>query len=526
MVRVVIDNQGVDVEPGSTVLDVARKLGIDIPALCHVPGRDPSVSCMACLVKIKGINRLMPSCATVVEEGQEIESETEELRRIRKTSIELLLSDHPGDCIGPCQHACPASVDLPRVLRSIGAGKISQAADIVGESLPLPGIACRLCPQSCERGCRRREVDKPVSVAALAMYAVDSEQRIPVRQKPTGCKVAIAGSGPAGLAAAWHLHILGHDCEIYERNLKAGGSLRSEDISKKLPQGLLDKELEFLASMGVKMRYGVKVGKDVAVSDLTKQYDAVLLAVGNSGTNEELGIDTIDGYIAVEGATLQTSVPSVFAAGEAVRSNKWVVRSIVSGRNAACCIDQFLKKGDITGFGKPYSTRTSRLSEKELAELSNGVGSVECEAGLDGLNVDDVKAQADRCLHCDCGKQQDCTLRKYAEAYGAAVNRFKGPRRQLKRLLGNTQIVYEPGKCILCGTCVRISAESEEPLGLTFSRRGFGVSVDVPFDRPISAGLIETAGKCANACPTGAIVLRNDDNADLGKRSSIDDVKA
>ncbi len=522
MVRVVIDNQGVDVEPGSTVLDAARKLGIDIPALCHVPGRDPSVSCMACLVKIKGINRLMPSCATVVEEGQEIESETEELRRIRKTSIELLLSDHPGDCIGPCQHACPANVDLPRVLRSIGAGDISRAANIVRENLPLPEIACRLCPQSCERGCRRREVDEPVAVAALTIYAVDSEHGIPVTQKSTGYRVAVAGSGPTGLAAVSYLQLLGHDCEIYERDLKAGGSLRSEDITKKLPQGLLDREVERMVSMGVKMRYGVKVGKDITLSDLADQYDAVLVTVGKLETYEGLGIDTKAGHIVVDGVTQQTSKPSVFAAGNAVRSNKWVVRSIVAGRNAATCIDQFLRKGDITGFGKPYSTRTSRLSEKELAELAKGVGSVARSAGLDGLTVDDLQAQADRCLHCDCGKQQNCTLRKYAEAYGASVNRFKGPRRQLKRLLGNTQIVYEPGKCILCGTCVRISAESEEPLGLTFSGRGFGVSVEVPFDRPLSKGLVETAGKCAVGCPTGAIVLREPDNADLGGGCSID----
>ena len=209
MPRLVIDNQSVEVDPGSTVLDAARKLGLDIPALCSAKSRNPSVSCMACLVKVKGINRLMPSCAVLAEEGQEIESETDELRKIRKTSIELLLSDHPGDCTGPCQRACPASVDLPRALRSSGRGQFAEAALVIREQLPLAGIACRLCPQSCERGCRRREVDEAVSVAQLAIHATDLDQGLPSVKNSTGRKVAIVGAGPAGLAAAWQLRLFG-----------------------------------------------------------------------------------------------------------------------------------------------------------------------------------------------------------------------------------------------------------------------------------------------------------------------------
>src|ERR1051325_2186995 len=98
MPRLTIDNRSVDVPPGGTVLDAARVLGIDIPTLCHLDGYEPSTSCMLCLVKVKGRNRLVPSCATVAEEGMEVESETPQVRQVRRTGLELLLSDHLGDC--------------------------------------------------------------------------------------------------------------------------------------------------------------------------------------------------------------------------------------------------------------------------------------------------------------------------------------------------------------------------------------------------------------------------------------------
>jgi NADH dehydrogenase/NADH:ubiquinone oxidoreductase subunit G len=98
MVQVLIDGREVDVPPGSTLLDAARRLGLDLPALCYHPGLSPNTSCMACVVKLKGPERIVPSCATRAEDGMRVESETDEIRALRRTALELLLSDHVGEC--------------------------------------------------------------------------------------------------------------------------------------------------------------------------------------------------------------------------------------------------------------------------------------------------------------------------------------------------------------------------------------------------------------------------------------------
>ncbi len=98
------------------LLDAARKLGIDIPALCFLPGHDPSTSCMVCVVKLAGSGRFVPSCATTAVDGMEVESETDEVRHLRRANLELLLSDHLGDCIGPCHEICPAKMNIPLML--------------------------------------------------------------------------------------------------------------------------------------------------------------------------------------------------------------------------------------------------------------------------------------------------------------------------------------------------------------------------------------------------------------------------
>jgi NADH dehydrogenase/NADH:ubiquinone oxidoreductase subunit G len=213
MPRVIIDNREVDVVPGSNLLAAARKLGIDIPALCYYPGCTANTSCMACLVKVKDPDRIVPSCATPAEEGLRVESETPEVRELRRTALELLLSDHDG----------------------------------------APG------------------------------------------HEP-----------------------------------------------------------------------------------------------------------------------------------------------------------------------------------------------------------------------CDCTKSPICRLRKYAEMYGADARRFQGARRQSERQVHHPEIVYDPGKCILCGICIQLARQAGEPLGLTFVGRGFDVRVDVPFDEALELALRTAARRCAGACPTGALAPRKE----------------
>jgi NADH dehydrogenase/NADH:ubiquinone oxidoreductase subunit G len=119
-------------------------------------------------------------------------------------------------------------------------------------------------------------------------------------------------------------------------------------------------------------------------------------------------------------------------------------------------------------------------------------------------------------MSCGCSKADGCGVRRLATEYGADPYRFLGRRRRFEQDRSHPEIVYEPGKCILCDACVRIAEEAGEEVGLAIVGRGFDVRVAVPFDEPLSKALRETARRCAEACPTGALSLRSTRACDLG----------
>ena len=139
MPKLRIDGQDVQVPEGATVLQAARALGLGVPTLCHLEGFDAATSCMICVVKINGRAGLVPSCATPAVDGMEVESESEEVRSARRTALELILSDHAGDCVAPCQRADAGHADIPRFIRQVGEGDLAGAAATLeaGGVLPL-----------------------------------------------------------------------------------------------------------------------------------------------------------------------------------------------------------------------------------------------------------------------------------------------------------------------------------------------------------------------------------------------------
>ena len=142
-ITLTIDGQPVTVEPGQSVLAAARSLDIDVPTLCYLEKCGPLNSCQVCLVKIK--DRLVPSCGTVVHPGMVVESETEEVHLARRTALELLFSDHVGDCLSPCHRLCPLQLNVPVMLRQTEAGELDAAIATVRQALPLPAVLGRLC---------------------------------------------------------------------------------------------------------------------------------------------------------------------------------------------------------------------------------------------------------------------------------------------------------------------------------------------------------------------------------------------
>ena len=118
--------------------------------------------------------------------------------------------------------------------------------------------------------------------------------------------------------------------------------------------------------------------------------------------------------------------------------------------------------------------------------------------------------EAIRCLHCDCRKPQSCKLRKYSFEYAAKAGQYKGQNRSFIQFVEHPEIIFEPGKCIDCGLCIQIVTKAGEELGLTFTGRGFNVRLAVPFGRSIMEAIkdAETARKCVNSCPTGALAYK------------------
>src|SRR3974390_603803 len=121
-ITLTIAGRQISVPAGQTILQAARTLGLAVPTLCHVEGFEPSASCFLCAVKIEGRPNLWPSCATPAAEGMVVINDSAEVRAARKTSLELLLSDHAGDCVGLCKTECPARLDIPNFIAQIAGG--------------------------------------------------------------------------------------------------------------------------------------------------------------------------------------------------------------------------------------------------------------------------------------------------------------------------------------------------------------------------------------------------------------------
>ncbi|TKJ37331.1 MAG: glutamate synthase [Planctomycetes bacterium B3_Pla] len=517
MPKLTIDNREVEVADGATILDAAGKLGIEIPTLCFLEVCKPSTSCMVCVVKVEGLVSLVPACATIVRDGMQVESDCNQVHEARKAALELLLSDHLGDCLGPCHTICPAQMNIPLMIRQIAAEKLSDAIATVKEDIALPAVLGRICPKPCERGCRRAAIDEAVSICLLKRYVADVDLQSARPYSPT-CKpgrdkrVAIVGAGPAGLATGYYLQQAGYGCTIFDDHEKPGGMLQYGVPEQELPRYVLDNEIALIEKLGVKFLCKTRIGDMLSMESLRRDFDAVFVATGALETAdvESMGLKAGSKGIAMDGKTYQTNLPGVFAGGDAVHKRKLAIRAVADGKEAAASIDQYLSGQPVTGPAKPFNTRIGKLKDDEK-ETFAACGSESPRVTLpeqgDGFTDEQARIEAARCLHCDCRKADDCKLRQHSQSYQARAGRYKGDRRSFTQQVQHPEVIYESGKCIDCGLCVQIAAEAGEKIGLTFVGRGFDVRVAVPFDYSMAQALERAAGKCVAACPTGALAF-------------------
>jgi len=186
----------------------------------------------------------------------------------------------------PCMDACPIHLDIPAYVESVREGKFKAALDTIRERLPLPGIVGRVCVRPCEAHCRRANLDEPISIKNLKRFVADDE--LSRRAKPSyeimpsdkTENVAIVGAGPAGVTCAFHLARKGHRVTIFERLAEPGGMSAVGIPDYRLPRPILRGEVEGIQKMGVAIQYNTTVGKDIALSQLETDYDAVFIGIG------------------------------------------------------------------------------------------------------------------------------------------------------------------------------------------------------------------------------------------------------
>ncbi|MGN7613765.1 FAD-dependent oxidoreductase [Magnetococcales bacterium HHB-1] len=284
-ITVTLNGKEVQAESGATIRAVAESHGVNIPTFCHDNRLKPFASCFLCVVDVKGARNLLPACSTVVTPNMEIETDSEKIVKSRRMVLDMLLSDHAGDCIAPCEATCPANIDIQGYVAHIANGEFEKAVYLIKNRNPLPVVCGRICPHPCESECRRALVDEAIAINPLKRFSSEFE----IANGPfvfdageeTGKNVAIIGGGPAGLSAAFYLRRLGHAVTIFEALPELGGMARYGIPRFRLPWDLMDREIKAILDMGVTVKHNQWFGKDFSLQDLRDQgFGATLLAIG------------------------------------------------------------------------------------------------------------------------------------------------------------------------------------------------------------------------------------------------------
>lgn len=506
MPTLTVDGIAVSVPEGSTIMAAARAAGIEIPALCHVPGIHPLTSCMVCVVMDTNRGRLLPSCSAPAEDGMSIDSTCPEVVEARRDVLEMLLSEHVGDCEAPCRQICPASLNVSGMMARIALGDLEGAARIARDCLTLPATLGYVCSAPCQRGCHRAVKDSPLQIRELhRRAALDSLHGLaPETAAPTGKNIAIVGASAAGLAAAYVLLKRGHACILYDKAPVAGRIIR-EEAGESLDPEVLDAEIATIRRMGGQFVLNREIGRDLAPGSLRRENDALIIACDGLTSDGDgvfyaveylMSVHAVAEGKAAAGQTLRYLEGSL-AHRDAPRFNSQL------GALRSAELDAFLTRTDPV-----HDTKRTLISTLLNAVL--GGPSPHTGAKHTAPAVDDLLREASRCMHCECHKPVSCRLRQYATRYDARQTAYRlAARANVEPVSRSGRVVYEPGKCIKCGLCVDVCRQSDQQAGMAFEGRGYTVRVKPPFKLQLEDALAADADRCVAICPTGALAYQD-----------------
>ena len=186
----------------------------------------------------------------------------------------------------PCKTTCPAHIAVQGYIKLAAQGKYMDALELIKKENPLPAVCGRICPHDCESECTRGEIDKPIAIDEIKKFIADREldeanRFIPKKLYSFNNRIAVIGSGPAGLSCAYYLALYGHRVTVFEKEIKPGGMLTNAIPNFRLEKDVVDAEIDVLRALGVRFRCGIEVGKDVTIPELREQgYEAFYLGIG------------------------------------------------------------------------------------------------------------------------------------------------------------------------------------------------------------------------------------------------------
>jgi formate dehydrogenase beta subunit len=306
-----------------------------------------------------------------------------------------------------CKYACPARVDVPRFIRFIREKRYAEAVAVIRESVPFAAVCSLICEHPCEAegACRRGDLDQPVAIRALERFAVERSAKYNPSEgiitAPSGKKIAIMGSGPTGLTAAYYLAKKGgHTVTVFEKLSQPGGMMRTLIPEYILSRDILDAEIESLSKLGIKIKTQSKIESTDKLFE--KGYNAVLLATGITAEDVDvLGAE----------ASAKNAKKGIFTGGNIVTGKTSFIEAVAAGRQAAVSIDRYLGGGGNIGEslapiveGVPRVGRIDKFAQRRRQEMP-----IKKPAKQTG-NFDDIELgfsdelgeeEAKRCMGCD-----------------------------------------------------------------------------------------------------------------------------
>lgn len=375
----------------------------------------------------------------------------------------------------PCNAGCPAGEDIEGWLSLAGKGDFSEALQLLLSENPFPAICGRICYHPCEKACNRGKFDQPLSINSaerfLGDYGIKQEATTSISTERKKERVAIIGSGPAGLASAYHLANMGYYVALFDASDRLGGSLIKKYSRERLPAEVVEAETERIIKKGIEVRVGTKVGKDVSLESLQREYQAILLATGDQKSKilkaakgkailsgleflEDTGVKwgvKLEGGIAIIGerdipekeikstprimtdSMGATHEKGVFACGDITFIPRAINHEVGSGKRAAMAIDSYLRGEDIekklelvkVGEGelvsmRSYITGTAKwvnkvvsFDELNLDYFEEKSRFLTPEMFAKGAIIKDEIAiqEAERCFHCGvCTQCDNCYI--------------------------------------------------------------------------------------------------------------------